>query len=55
MNGNDCRNRGFILDGFPLHYEDARFIFYDLKKKIKRKKKRVKKVKKIEEPPKEDV
>lgn len=24
---NDCLNRGYILDGFPRRYEDAREIF----------------------------
>lgn len=24
---NDCRNRGFILDGYPRVYKDAQFMF----------------------------
>jgi adenylate kinase family enzyme len=24
---NDCRNRGYILDGFPRNYKDAQNIF----------------------------
>jgi len=33
LNENDCRNRGYILDGFPRTYEDCQWIF--LKKQIK--------------------
>lgn len=33
LNENDCRNRGYILDGFPRNYEDCQWIF--LKKQIK--------------------
>jgi adenylate kinase len=25
---NDCQNRGFVLDGFPRTYEDAKGLFY---------------------------
>lgn len=27
LNENDCRNRGYILDGFPRNYEDCQWIF----------------------------
>lgn len=27
LNENDCRNRGYILDGFPRNYKDAQNIF----------------------------
>jgi len=27
LNENDCRNRGYILDGFPRSYKDAQYIF----------------------------
>lgn len=27
LNENDCRNRGYILDGFPRSYKDAQNIF----------------------------
>jgi len=33
LNENDCRNRGYILDGFPRTFEDCQWIF--LKKVIK--------------------
>jgi len=29
---NDCRNRGYVLDGFPRTNKDAKYIF--LKRKI---------------------
>jgi adenylate kinase len=33
---NDCQHRGFVLDGFPRTYEDAKGVFYfTLKKKEK--------------------
>ena len=36
---NDCQQRGFVLDGFPRTYEDAKGLFYHtLKKKEKPKK-----------------
>lgn len=31
---NDCRNRGYILDGFPRTYRQAREIFLIKKKKF---------------------
>ena len=31
---NDCRNRGYILDGFPRTYKEAREIFLIKKKKF---------------------
>ena len=31
---NDCRNRGFILDGFPRNYNDARNVFLIKEKKF---------------------
>ena len=43
LSQNDCRNRGFILDAFPIHYNDAKFVFYEMKKKLKRKKRKKKK------------
>lgn len=33
LNENDCRNRGYILDGYPRTYKDSQFTF--LKKVIK--------------------
>lgn len=24
---NDCRNRGYILDGFPREFKDAQYLF----------------------------
>ena len=33
LNENDCRNRGYILDGFPRTFEDCQWIF--LKKQTK--------------------
>ena len=32
LNENDCRNRGYILDGFPRTFEDCQWIF--LKKQL---------------------
>lgn len=29
---NDCRNRGYVLDGYPRTHKDAKYIF--LKRKI---------------------
>jgi len=34
LNENDCRNRGYILDGFPRTYEDCQHIFLVKTKKI---------------------
>lgn len=28
LNDNDCQNWGFVLDGFPWTYEDAKGVFY---------------------------
>lgn len=33
LNQNDCRNRGYILDGFPRSFEDCQHVFL-IKKKI---------------------
>lgn len=33
LNENDCRNRGYILDGFPRSYDDCQNIL--LKKPVK--------------------
>ena len=30
---NDCRNRGYILDGFPRSFVDAQYVFLKRKKK----------------------
>jgi adenylate kinase len=51
LSQNDCRNRGFILDNFPKHYEECDLIFFPNKRKLKRKKKPKKKEikKKVEE------
>jgi adenylate kinase len=27
LNENDCRNRGFVLDGFPRSYADCQYVF----------------------------
>jgi len=27
LNENDCRNRGYVLDGFPRTYQDSQNIF----------------------------
>ena len=32
MNENACRNRGYILDGYPRTYKDAQYIFLTKKK-----------------------
>uniref|UniRef100_A0A671WFZ9 Adenylate kinase 7a n=1 Tax=Sparus aurata TaxID=8175 RepID=A0A671WFZ9_SPAAU len=29
LNSKPCRNQGFVLDGFPKTYEQAKLIFYD--------------------------
>jgi len=34
LNENACRNRGFILDGFPRNYKDACEVFLVRKKKF---------------------
>jgi adenylate kinase family enzyme len=34
LNENDCRNRGYILDGYPRNYKDAQNIFLTKKKKL---------------------
>lgn len=34
LNRNDCRNRGYILDGFPRTFKDAQNIFLYRPKKI---------------------
>jgi adenylate kinase family enzyme len=31
---NDCRNRGYILCGYPRTYEDAQNIFLKRKEKL---------------------
>jgi adenylate kinase len=34
---NDCRNRGYILNLYPFHPEEAKWIFFPIKaKKLKR-------------------
>jgi adenylate kinase family enzyme len=30
---NSCRNRGYILDGFPRSFKDARYLFLTKPKK----------------------
>lgn len=30
---NDCQNRGFVLDGYPKTYEQAKGIFLSIFKK----------------------
>lgn len=34
LNENDCRNRGYILDGYPRSYEDCQHIFLKREKKF---------------------
>lgn len=34
MKHNDCRNRGYVLDGFPRSFKDAQHIFLYRPKKI---------------------
>jgi adenylate kinase len=34
LSENDCRNRGYILDGFPRSYEDCQNIFLKKEKKF---------------------
>jgi adenylate kinase len=34
LNENDCRNRGYVLDGFPRSYEDCCHIFLKREKKF---------------------
>lgn len=34
LNENDCRNRGYILDGYPRSYEDCCHIFMKREKKF---------------------
>lgn len=30
MQENDCRNRGYILDGYPRNYDDCQNVFLKL-------------------------
>lgn len=34
LNENDCRNRGYILDGFPRTFKDCQNIFLKMKQKF---------------------
>ncbi|CAD8139433.1 unnamed protein product [Paramecium pentaurelia] len=43
LSQNDCQNRGFILQNFPNFFEEADYIFYPNKQKLKMKKKPKKK------------
>ncbi len=27
MNQNDCQNRGYVLDGYPKNYRNAKLVF----------------------------
>ncbi|CAD8042976.1 unnamed protein product [Paramecium primaurelia] len=49
LSQNDCQNRGFILQNFPNFFEEADFIFYPNKQKLKMKKKPKKKPVVLEE------
>ncbi len=33
LNENDCRNRGYIVDGFPRSFTDAQYVFLQRMKK----------------------
>jgi len=34
LSENDCRNRGYILDGFPRNYKDCQYVFLKREKKF---------------------
>lgn len=34
LNENNCRNRGYVLSGFPRSFKDAQYIFYIRQKKF---------------------
>jgi adenylate kinase family enzyme len=34
LNENDCRNRGYVLDGYPRNFKDCQYIFLKKDKKI---------------------
>jgi adenylate kinase len=34
LNENDCRNRGYVLDGYPRSFEDCQHIFLKKEKKF---------------------
>jgi adenylate kinase len=56
LNDNDCQNRGFVLDGFPRTYEDAKGVFYHtLAKKEKKKVEKAEGEGEEEQPPEEEV
>lgn len=31
LNENDCRNRGYVLDGFPRTFKDCQYVFLKLR------------------------
>jgi len=33
LSENDCRNRGYLLEGFPRNFQDAQYVFLQRKKK----------------------
>ncbi|KAL4510745.1 hypothetical protein ABPG72_004899 [Tetrahymena utriculariae] len=54
LSQNDCFNRGYILDNYPLFGEEAGFIFYPQKKKLDRVRPKPKKIKKAKKQDDED-
>ena len=37
LNQNDCQNRGYVLDGYPRLYEQAKNIFFIFPKRPEKK------------------
>jgi len=34
LNENDCRNRGYVIDGYPRNFKDCQYILLKKDKKI---------------------
>jgi adenylate kinase family enzyme len=34
LNENECRNRGYVLDGYPRTFKDAQYVFLTKQKKL---------------------